>query len=98
MNATIDRRLMDNERMRRNIESAIERQDHAVTGAATRWQDHPDARSAISAATRQGTGEGRPTPRAILASFFTWLLCVVGFMAAMTALTTLTHLLKMLAH
>jgi len=36
------------------------------------------------------------TPGTVLAWFFTWTICVVGFMAAMTVLTTLGKLAKIL--
>lgn len=36
------------------------------------------------------------SPEAIIKWFFTWTLCVVGFMAAMTVLTTLGKLAKLL--
>lgn len=80
MNATINRMLRSNEMGKRVVESAIERIHSEIHGK------QPD---------NESRGPGREfSPEAIIKWFFTWTICVVGFMAAMTVLTTLGKLVK----
>ena len=86
MNSMIDRILDANERERRALDTEIKRTTMILK---------PQAYLMTPVGQR---GPGRDfSPEAIIKWFFTWTLCVVGFMAATTLLTTLGKLAKLLA-